>query len=71
MENTTIMFLPVCLKCRKIILETIEVDEYAIEANDYRPSYAVSPVRCPHCGAFFKRVSMPTKLPFNALDFLT
>lgn len=56
-----IVFLPVCSNCRHIINEEVGADfESGLFINA-----AVTPRYCPHCGSFFDRIAMPTKLPFK------
>ena len=64
----SIMFMPVCTKCLKIIWQ--EVD--ASQSIDFiGATYDISPNKCPHCGALFNSIEIPAKLPFNLYDYVT
>lgn len=58
---TSISFLPVCSNCRHIINEEVDVD---LESGSFINA-VVTPRYCSHCGSFFDRIVMPTKLPFK------
>jgi len=55
----TILFMPVCTKCLKIIWQTVDCDD----------KHNIVPDKCPYCGTWFDRIAMPTKLPFDARDY--
>lgn len=74
-EIASILFMPVCTKCLKIIWQTIEGREkYEIIGGSQRymgVTYDISPSKCPYCGAWFNNIAMPTKLPFDATEHIT
>ena len=69
---TSIMFLPVCTKCLKIIWQEVDMPKRVDIIGDspklMGAIYDISPDKCPHCGALFNYITIPTKLPFNAFD---
>jgi len=73
-EIASIMFMPVCTKCLKIILQEIDVQQRDCNVFDsprlMGATYDISPDKCPHCGAWFNNITIPTKLPFNAYDYV-
>ena len=72
-EMASIIFMPVCTKCLKIIWQEIDglqsVDVIRDSPRILGATYYISPYNCPHCGALFNSIIMPTKLPFNPYDF--
>ena len=74
-EIASILFMPVCTKCLKIIFQTVDGQErYGSVCG--RPqligaAYDITPEKCPHCGSFFNNITMPTKLPFNVTEHIT
>jgi len=73
-EIASIMFMPVCTKCWKIIRQKIDARQSVnIVCGSPRlidETYDISPDRCPHCGALFNNITIPTKLPFNSCDYM-
>ena len=74
-EIASIMFMPVCAKCRKIIWQEVDAPQ-SVGVIDGLPrlkgaTYDISPNQCPHCGAWFDVIKIPTKLPFNPYDYET
>ena len=67
-EIASILFMPVCTKCLKIIWETIDVQQ---RVGAISAAYDISPDKCPYCGTWFNNIAIPTKLPFNAYDYVT
>lgn len=74
-EIASIMFMPVCTKCWKIIWQEIDVRQNVgvIRGSSWimGATYDISPYKCPHCGAWFNNITIPTKLPFNTYDYVT
>ena len=74
-EIASILFMPVCTKCLKIIWQEINggqsVDVICDSPRLRMPTYDISPDKCPYCGAWFNNITIPTKLPFNAYDCIT
>lgn len=74
-EIASIMFVPVCTKCWKIIWQEIDVQQRVSNIcgspGVMYATYDISPNKCPHCGALFDNVTIPTRLPFNAYDYVT
>ena len=74
-EITSILFMPVCTKCLKIIWQEIDgrqsVDIICGSPRLMSATYDISPDKCPHCGALFSNITIPTKLPFTAYDYVT
>ena len=68
-EIASILFMPVCTKCLKIIWQEID-GRQSVGAICGSPRY-ISPDKCPHCGTWFNNITIPTKLPFNAYDYVT
>ena len=73
-EIASILFMPVCTKCLKIIWQEIDGRQsVGIICGSPRlmgATYDISPDKCPHCGAWFNNITIPTKLPFNAYDYV-
>ncbi len=73
-EIASIMFMPVCTKCLKIIRKRIDawqsVDMVCGSPKIVNAAYDISPDECPYCGALFNNITMPTKLPFNPCDYM-
>ena len=73
-ETASIMFMPVCTKCLKIIWRKIDarqsVDTVCGSPRLINATYDISPDECPHCGALFNNITIPTKLPFNSCDYM-
>ena len=62
-----INFLPVCSACRAI-LDDHEINFVGMNlkiANTMMtaPDTTIQPMRCPYCGAYFDRITMPAELP--------
>lgn len=57
---TSIKFLPVCSNCLKIIWQTVDAKQDAVDMR-----WFFSPEKCPHCGNYIESITMPTKLPFD------
>ena len=74
-EIASILFMPVCTKCLKIIWQRIEGSQrIGLVCGFPRlvgPTYDISPSQCPHCGAWFDNITIPTKLPFEATEHIT
>ena len=74
-EIASIMFMPVCTKCLKIIWQEIDgqqsVGDIYGSPRLMGAKYNISPDKCPHCGAWFNNITIPTKLPFNLYDYVT
>ena len=74
MDNkiASILFMPVCTKCLKIIWQTVDAKEERVDNG--RPfigsNCEIYPNKCPHCGTWFDHIVIPTKLPFNAVENL-
>ena len=72
-EIASIMFMPVCTECWNIIFQEIDVQQSSGIVRDsprlIYPKYAISPDKCPHCGALFNNITIPTKLPFDSYDY--
>ena len=67
-ELATIQFMPVCSNCKKILLETINVDSFYEEVTDKNAlyiRYTITPPMCPYCKTHFNSITMPTKLPYD------
>jgi len=62
-EIASIMFMPVCTKCWKIIWQEIDAQERMGSMHN------ISPYECPNCGALFDNITIPTKLPFDPYDY--
>ena len=74
-DIVSIVFLPVCAKCFKIIWQEVDAPQ-SDGVIDGSPrlmgaKYDISPDTCPHCGAWFDSIKIPTKLPFNSYDYVT
>ena len=71
---TSIAFLPVCIKCRNIIWQTINCEKRtAIVCGIPRcigDKYDIEPEKCPNCGRFINRIVIPTNLPFNGEQYI-
>ena len=71
MNNNTasILFRPVCSKCRGLLYRTIDFIEYPAQIENYKGAilptdFDIIPNKCPYCNASFESIEMPTKLPF-------
>ena len=76
MEAATIQFLPVCSKCKQVVWDTVDCrfptpEEVTIKTGDFggdkikvMESAEIYPYQCKICGAVFRNISIPTKLPF-------
>lgn len=69
-EIASIMFMPVCTKCLKIIWQEVDAPQ-SVGVIGGSPKCDISPDKCPHCGTWFNSIKIPTKLPFNAHDYVT
>ena len=71
MDNNiaSIVFRPICSKCKHLIYEEIDYIEYPIQINNYKKclsnDYEIIPNKCPHCNTPFESIEIPTKLPFD------
>lgn len=70
-----IVFAPICSNCGLPIYMDIEVEDLDYLKSDvsvYEGAILhhiqVSPHVCPNCGAYFKVVKMPTRLPYEFPD---
>ena len=74
-EIASIMFMPVCTKCLKSIWQEINGQQSAgVICGSPKLMDAtcdISPDKCPHCGAWFNNITIPTKLSFNSYDYVT
>lgn len=71
---TSIVFLPVCSKCLDIIWQEVDAPQ-SVGVIDGSPrlmgaKYDITPNECPHCGRFIDSIVIPTKLPFNGLEYM-
>lgn len=74
-EIASIMFMPVCMKCLNIIWQEVDAPQsVGVIGGSPRlmgAKYDISPDKCPHCGALFNSIKIPTKLPFNSYDYVS
>ena len=68
-DIASILFRPICSKCKHILYTEINCSEYPILTNYYSGCYLgyyeITPEKCPYCNAIFNNIEMPTKLPFG------
>jgi uncharacterized protein with PIN domain len=72
-EFSSIVFLPVCKKCLKIIWEEVDCTESIRVINNTQmlsAFYDIKPDKCPHCNAIIDRIEMPTSLPFSSEKYV-
>jgi len=73
-EIASIMFMPVCTKCLNIIQQEVDAPQsVGVIGGSPRlmgAKYDISPDKCPYCGTWFNNIAIPTKLPFNAYDYV-
>lgn len=72
----SIVFAPICSKCKNIITDTINYNEEP-ESFDYptmnyilNRKYTITPYCCPNCGTIFKSIAIPTRFPIKLEDML-
>lgn len=68
MDNSitaSIIFRPICSKCKHIIYEDVDYIEYPVHSKlGWFKDYSITPKECPYCGIRFNKIEMPTSLPF-------
>lgn len=67
MSRYAIEFRPVCSECNREIIGIIDYNEYELETDNVRHDKlgVIEPMKCPHCGAVFKKITIPKRLPYD------